>query len=237
MSIKTLMDVVFYRGLTMQVSIERDEFGETNFSMAAVNPKRVGKFFDDRALRPLVKMIADESGVLEIVNFNVEGEQYVCAVSLQNLYVMGEILDHLSKATNRAELVSEVFSSDEPCDTELGDLIATFIVQSNKLHQPLQLARGIATIPLKGIDVPFHSTHLRRCGFVPQVLRAEDRLAGRWVPNVMAKPFSLQDEYLEAFRLTQSPPLRRCWRVLLYNLHEYKVVMMGMIGCGALGFC
>lgn len=43
MSIETLMDVVFYRGLTMQVSMDRDEFGETNFSMVAVNPKRVGK--------------------------------------------------------------------------------------------------------------------------------------------------------------------------------------------------
>ncbi|KAE8442931.1 hypothetical protein EG329_002535 [Mollisiaceae sp. DMI_Dod_QoI] len=219
MSIKTLMDVVFYRGLTMQVSMERDEFGETNFSMVAVNPKRVGKFFDEQALRCLVKMIADESGVLlEIVNFNVDGEQYVCAGSLQNLYVMGEILNHISKAANRAELVSEALSSDEPCDTELGDLIATFVAQSNKLRRPLQLARGVATIPLKGIDVPFHSTHLRPGvvsyrKFLEQRITEEnihpDRLAGRWVPNVMAKPFSLQDDYLkEAFRLTQSPVLK-----------------------------
>jgi fatty acid synthase subunit beta, fungi type len=43
LSIRSLMDVVFYRGLTMQVSMERDEHGETNFSMVAANPKRVGK--------------------------------------------------------------------------------------------------------------------------------------------------------------------------------------------------
>jgi malonyl CoA-acyl carrier protein transacylase len=44
--------------------------------------------FDETALRRLVDMIADESKkLLEIVNFNVEGEQYVCAghVSLNPL--------------------------------------------------------------------------------------------------------------------------------------------------------
>lgn len=36
--------------------------------------------FDEAALRRLVDIIATESGkLLEIVNFNVEGEQYVCA--------------------------------------------------------------------------------------------------------------------------------------------------------------
>jgi fatty acid synthase subunit beta, fungi type len=43
LSIKSLMDVVFYRGLTMQVSMKRDEYGDTGFSMVAANPKRVGK--------------------------------------------------------------------------------------------------------------------------------------------------------------------------------------------------
>lgn len=38
-----LLRVVFYRGLAMQVAIERDDQGRTNFSMAAVNPARVGK--------------------------------------------------------------------------------------------------------------------------------------------------------------------------------------------------
>lgn len=43
LSLRQLMDVVFYRGLTMQVAMERDENGRSNFGMAAVNPGRVGK--------------------------------------------------------------------------------------------------------------------------------------------------------------------------------------------------
>lgn len=175
--------------------------------------------FDEKALKHLVGMIASESGVLlEIVNFNVQGEQYVCAGSLQNLHVLFSILNHLSTAPDRASLISEALASSSPEDTDLGDLIGTFVAQSIKMKRPVQLERGIATIPLKGIDVPFHSTHLRPGvvsyrKFLEQRITEDnihpDRLEGRWVPNVMAKPFSLQDEYLkEAFRLTGSPVLK-----------------------------
>lgn len=43
MRFEDLLQVVFYRGLAMQVAIERDEQGHTDFSMVAVNPARVGK--------------------------------------------------------------------------------------------------------------------------------------------------------------------------------------------------
>lgn len=38
-----MMSVVFYRGLVMQFTMERDSNGHTGFSMVAVSPKRVGK--------------------------------------------------------------------------------------------------------------------------------------------------------------------------------------------------
>ena len=41
--------------------------------MCAVNPSRVGKTFDDAALREIVNTITNDRGcLLEIVNFNVE---------------------------------------------------------------------------------------------------------------------------------------------------------------------
>jgi fatty acid synthase subunit beta len=99
MRFEDLLQVVFYRGLAMQIAIERDDQGRTNFSMAAVNPIRVGEcklqttthkhgpfanllllVFKEAALRKLVEVIATTTNaLLEIVNFNVEGEQYVCA--------------------------------------------------------------------------------------------------------------------------------------------------------------
>lgn len=39
---KSMINLVFYRGLTMQNAMERDAEGRTEYSMVAVNPKRVG---------------------------------------------------------------------------------------------------------------------------------------------------------------------------------------------------
>ena len=69
----SLVDVVFYRGLTMQRAVERDEQSRSNYAMCAVNPSRVSKTFDDAALREVVDTISDVGDcLLEIVNFNVE---------------------------------------------------------------------------------------------------------------------------------------------------------------------
>lgn len=95
---KDMLSTAFYRGLMMQFAIPRDENGQTGYSMMATNPGRVGKRmissyslvvtsthsifldFDDSTLKLLVQYITHESGeLLEIVNLNVEGDQYVCA--------------------------------------------------------------------------------------------------------------------------------------------------------------
>ena len=39
--IEDFITLVFYRGLTMQLSVERDETGKTNYAMCAFNPSRV----------------------------------------------------------------------------------------------------------------------------------------------------------------------------------------------------
>ncbi|KAG1435236.1 hypothetical protein G6F55_014386 [Rhizopus delemar] len=65
--------------MTMQSAVKRDEEGRSNYGMAAVNPARVSKTFNDTALRFVVDAIAGRGDVLEIVNFNVENWQYVAA--------------------------------------------------------------------------------------------------------------------------------------------------------------
>lgn len=80
MPIESLVSVVFYRGLTMQVAVERDEQGRSNYSMCAVNPSRISKTFNEQALQYVVENISEETGwLLEIVNYNVANMQYVCA--------------------------------------------------------------------------------------------------------------------------------------------------------------
>lgn len=43
MPMEELLNIVFYRGLTMQIAMKRDQFGRTEFSMMAVNASRVGR--------------------------------------------------------------------------------------------------------------------------------------------------------------------------------------------------
>ena len=98
MTLEALLSVVFYRGLSMQVAMKRDENGQTSFSMVAVNPSKIRRGmvilvkalrgplltrksgFEQESLEDVVKLISKESQLLlEVVNYNVDGQQYVCA--------------------------------------------------------------------------------------------------------------------------------------------------------------
>jgi len=71
--ISSLVDVVFYRGITMQRAVERDSENRSNYAMCAVNPSRISKTFSDAALREVVDSISTSTGcLLEIVNYNVD---------------------------------------------------------------------------------------------------------------------------------------------------------------------
>ena len=56
--ISSLVDVVFYRGITMQRAVERDFENRSNYAMCAVNPSRISRTFTDAALREVVDSIA-----------------------------------------------------------------------------------------------------------------------------------------------------------------------------------
>ncbi|KAJ5689024.1 fatty acid synthase subunit beta [Penicillium macrosclerotiorum] len=216
MRFEDLLQVVFYRGLAMQLAIERDSQGHTKFSMVAVNPARVGNFFTEQVLKNLVEMITTTTGtLLEIVNFNVEGEQYVCAGTLDNLHALGATLDYIAKAPNGASISRQV---EENAQSREGlGVVLRSIAESQQLASPITLQRGTATIPLQGIDVPFHSAHLRTGvpsyrSFLEERIQNGDvnpqRLIGKWIPNITGKPFSLSSEYIQdVHRLTGSPIL------------------------------
>ncbi|KAI9376434.1 acyl transferase domain-containing protein [Aspergillus egyptiacus] len=200
-----LVELAFYRGSVMQASVARDDLATTAYGMIAMNPKRVGRDF-------IVRQIAVQSGeLLEIVNYNIEGEQYVCSGTTANLYVLGRLVDYIADAPDGPRLV-------DLASPELYGVIDTFIADAEALPRPIQLERGKATIPLEGIDVPFHSRHLRntvdrfrKCllqpGFLVDTVDVE-QLIGNYIPNLMAKPFSLDKEYIqEALELTGSPIL------------------------------
>jgi hypothetical protein len=81
------------------------------------------------------------------------------------------------------------------------------------------LQRGIATIPLPGVDVPFHSRYLlsgvpRFREYLKQTILVEnadmDLLIGKYVPNLTAKPFDISREYVkEIYDMSGSPVMEQ----------------------------
>ncbi|EGO59648.1 fatty acid synthase beta subunit dehydratase [Neurospora tetrasperma FGSC 2508] len=228
MPIESLVSVVFYRGLTMQVAVERDETGRSNYGMCAVNPSRINKTFTEEALRFVVGSIAETTGwLLEIVNFNVENMQYVCAGDLRALDTLGGVCNAIKMMKIDIEKMRKEYSA-ETVKEQLVEIIKSCANDTQAKPTPLVLQRGFATIPLPGIDVPFHSTFLRsgvkpfRSFLLKKINKTTidpSKLIGKYIPNVTAKPFAITKEYFEdVYRLTNSPKIQQ----ILANWDKYQ---------------
>ncbi|EZF78928.1 hypothetical protein H105_00065 [Trichophyton soudanense CBS 452.61] len=228
MPIESLVSVVFYRGLTMQVAVERDEQGRSNYSMCAVNPSRISQTFNEQALQYVVENVSETTGwLLEIVNYNVANMQYVCAGDLRALDSLTNVLNVLKAQKIDIPALMQTMSLED-VKSHLVQIIDECVKQTNAKPQPIVLERGFATIPLKGIDVPFHSTFLRsgvkpfRSFLLKKINKTTidpSKLIGKYIPNVTARPFELTREYFEdVYRLTNSPRIGN----ILANWDKYE---------------
>ncbi|KAG1096468.1 hypothetical protein G6F39_006700 [Rhizopus arrhizus] len=214
----SLVDIVFYRGMTMQSAVKRDKEGRSNYGMAAVNPARVSKTFNDTALRFVVDAIAGRGDVLEIVNFNVENWQYVAAGALQNLDVLTNVLNYIKTANIDIQKLMETMSIED-VKKHLDEIIdgALEKTKAKQAKGRIVLERGFATVPLPGIDVPFHSSFLLSGvspfrTFLAKKFDPSDidvgQLSAKYIPNLTAIPFSTDKSYIEdVYKLTSSPRL------------------------------
>ncbi|KAF2743156.1 beta subunit of fatty acid synthase [Sporormia fimetaria CBS 119925] len=228
MPIESLVAVVFYRGLTMQVAVERDEAGRSNYGMCAVNPSRIDSRFDEQALQYLVESIAKTTGwLLEIVNYNVANSQYVAAGDLRALDCLANVINYIKlEKIDIGGLMED--TSMEDLKVQVVSIIKKAAKMTEAKPKPLELLRGYATIPLRGIDVPFHSTFLRsgvkpfRSFLLKKIHKTSidpSKLIGKYIPNVTARPFELTKEYFEdVYRLTNSPRIGH----ILANWEKYE---------------
>eukprot|EP00741_Cyanophora_paradoxa_P008217 tig00000025_g7952.t1 len=210
LTIESLVEIVFLRGMTMQRAVARDDLGRSSYAMVAVNPRRVGPAANERALSKLVDIISEQSGrLIQVVNYNIENTQYVVAGEIGNLEVLSRVL---GKVRQDPHCVKEI-------DAVVGKAIQE--VAELKAQAPggfIKLERGVATIPLPGIDVPFHSKlllsgvpvfrELLEANFSPDKIDPT-MLVGRYIPNLTAKPFSLERSYFEEIdKQTDSPIIK-----------------------------
>lgn len=218
MPIESLVDVVFYRGMTMQVAVPRDSLGRSNYGMVAVNPSRVSPTFDDAALRFVVEHISQQTKwLLEIVNYNVENLQYVAAGDLRALDTLTNVLNFVKVQKINIDKLLATLPVEE-VEANLTEIVEQISEKSLAKPQPIDLERGFAVIPLKGISVPFHSSYLRSgvkpfknflVKKVPQSAIKPASLIGKYIPNLTARPFQITKEYFEeVYKLTGSEKIK-----------------------------
>lgn len=221
LSVEALVELVFMRGLVMQKAVHRDEQGRSEFAMVAASPVRVSggmDWFGEDELQMVVDTIAERSGkLLQVVNYNVRGGQYVVAGHVESLYAMGSVLDSISQ--DPALFLEDPIDSTHSIAEKAIQDAKNESREASKRGEILFIPRGKATIPLPGIDVPFHSTFLRpgvpafrTCltRNISMEAASPDLLVGRYIPNVLAKPFELTRKYVNlALEATKSPILRK----------------------------
>eukprot|EP01138_Halocafeteria_seosinensis_P008004 gb/GECG01008178.1/.p1 GENE.gb/GECG01008178.1/~~gb/GECG01008178.1/.p1 ORF type:complete len:4308 (+),score=574.12 gb/GECG01008178.1/:1-12924(+) len=211
LSVETVAELVFRRGIIMQQAVKRDEAGRSNFAMVACNPTRVGSWFTEDALHLVVNLIYNRcSYLIEVVNYNSYMHQYVVAGTIKALYLFTLVLDNLSQSSAAVHQIV-----DDAC-TKVDEVES--VAKSKGKH--FGLYRGRATIPLDGIDVPFHSRYLRPgvSAFRQMLLEAisPEQVAFRlpeisrsYIPNLVAKPFEVTEEFANlVFKETKSPYLK-----------------------------
>ncbi|KAJ1741439.1 fatty acid synthase alpha subunit Lsd1 [Coemansia sp. RSA 1086] len=197
MTLEDIIDITFIRGMTMQSTVERDAQHNSAFAMVAVNPSRVGRIFDEQALDTVITQIreAQNGELLEIVNYNVRQFQYVVAGTRAQLAILGHILDivHARQINVNSRMGRDAVQKLVDDAVSQGGCGTT-------------VRRTRATIPIPGIDVPFHSSHLlagasqfRSC--INMMVRETSTdcasYIGRYIPNLTAATFDVSREYFE----------------------------------------
>ena len=171
LSLESVVEIVYRRGLTMHRLVDRDAEGNSNYGLAALRPNKMGLTADN--VFDFVANISKESGeFLEIVNYNLAGLQYAVAGTRAGLKALREAAEEMAPGQ-----------------------------------------RSFIMIP--GIDVPFHSSVLRDGvadfrahldSLLPDTVDL-DVLVGRYIPNLVARPFELTREFVESMEEVVSSPL------------------------------
>lgn len=178
LTLESVVEIVYRRGLTMHRLVDRDADGNSNYGLAALRPHKFGIKVTDVEAREVHDFINEVSAAtgefLEIVNHNLLGKQYAIAGTRAGLKALA------AEAEKRG---------------------------------PGQ--KALVMIP--GIDVPFHSSHLRDGvgdfrahldSLLPHDFNL-NVLVGRYIPNLVARPFELSRDFVEdMIKVADSPLLR-----------------------------
>ncbi len=164
--------------------------------------------FTEQHLSSLMSSISTETCLLiEIVNWNVRDHQYICAGDKRGLHLLQRVTDDVKGIVDSA-LSQQV----------LLDLVRKHVDFIPTAAKPIQLRKSAGTLPLAGIDAPFHSSLLQSHKnmmrmALTEAIRPDDldleNIAGKWIPNIMGMPFAITEEFLRGvFAVTKAESLK-----------------------------
>ena len=91
--LEAVIDIVYSRGSAMHSLVPRDEQGRSNYGLGALRPNIIG--VDAAEVEAYVASVAEKSGeYLEIVNYNIAGQQYAIAGTLAGLSALQKATGH-----------------------------------------------------------------------------------------------------------------------------------------------
>lgn len=192
--------------------------------MMACSPARVG--LSDAHLQEIVTAIEAESGrLLQIVNWNVATTQLVLAGELISLHTLTQTLNWLKVKKVDVKALSQTMDETQLRE-HLSEIVkghyAAALDDQKEQGGRIELARGFCTIPLPGIDVPFHSRYLMGGvgpfrNYLSKKLNWRNikpsTLIGRYAPNLVAQPFRTDKAWVElVYNSSNSARLSRVLR-------------------------
>ena len=203
-SIQLLSELVFKRGLIMQSVVERDDQSESPYRMVAVSLlKKNYSFLHLQSLIQFIQSVPDEQGtppLIQIVNYNANKEQYVITGNKEALEMLSSMLDKNLSPDGIKNPTEYLLQS-----------------KSNLKNRGGELNRNDSCIPLKDIDIPFHSkvftsqipllrsaiihffNELREISFKKNLKLSIKPLVNKFIPNVTGNClFSCDGEFVDA---------------------------------------
>lgn len=178
LSLESVVEIVYQRGLTMHRLVERDQDGNSNYGLAALRPHKMG--LTESQVFDYVAGIAQESGeFLEIVNYNLAGMQYAVAGTSKGLKVLGadaerrapgkrafimipgiDVPFHSSHLLDGVDAFREHLDSLIPADIDLSMLVDRYV--PNLVARPFELTRDFVSAMLEVAPAPILKDALER---------------------------------------------------------------------------
>ncbi|ORX65702.1 hypothetical protein DL89DRAFT_286877 [Linderina pennispora] len=209
-SVEDAVDIALYRGLLLHASVDRD----TNGAPTSCTCSEL-----------LTVFVSGKQQLLEVINYNVRGQQYVVTGHVESLNDMCLIAHEISKRSlSSAEL-------------EEGNILQDIIDGILSATPDMQLQEdGRITTRIPGVDVPSHSSQLLTSvdtfrslldQRIPHVRRLHTSLCGRYIPNLSGQPFEITENYFRHIHaITRSPVIEdviNCWSAVSHNSTSTRI--------------